>query len=172
MIWFTSDTHYGHKKVIEYCNRPFAGVDEMDEALIARWNALVSPDDHVYHLGDFAMGPDLAARTKALRKQLKGKITLILGNHDRTVSFAQDAGFDEVLKVWTGELDGLKVWMRHHPPARPEGWCGEYDLLLCGHVHEKWLHHGKVVNVGVDQWGYAPVTLNELLFVAREGRRR
>ena len=37
-IWFTSDTHFYHNKIVEYCQRPFASVEEMNEELIARWN--------------------------------------------------------------------------------------------------------------------------------------
>lgn len=39
-IWFTSDTHFFHDKVVEYSQRPFAGVEEMNEGLIARWNSV------------------------------------------------------------------------------------------------------------------------------------
>ena len=37
-IWFTSDTHFFHDKIVEYSQRPFASVEEMNEELIARWN--------------------------------------------------------------------------------------------------------------------------------------
>ena len=29
-VWFTSDTHFGHAKIIEYCDRPFANVQEKE----------------------------------------------------------------------------------------------------------------------------------------------
>ena len=33
-VWFTADTHIGHRNIIRYCKRPFACVEEMNEALI------------------------------------------------------------------------------------------------------------------------------------------
>ena len=54
-VFFTADTHYGHRAVVDYCHRPFVDEKEMDEAMIERWNAVVQPGDLVYHLGDFAL---------------------------------------------------------------------------------------------------------------------
>ena len=47
-VFFTADEHYGHGQVIAYCQRPFASLEEMDEALIERHNALVKKKDLVY----------------------------------------------------------------------------------------------------------------------------
>ena len=46
-VWFTSDTHFGHKNVIPYCNRPWETVEEMNEALINNWNSVVKENDIV-----------------------------------------------------------------------------------------------------------------------------
>jgi calcineurin-like phosphoesterase family protein len=53
-IWFSSDTHYGHKRIIELAKRPFSSVEEMDEVMIERHNARVRPGDQFFHVGDFA----------------------------------------------------------------------------------------------------------------------
>ena len=50
-VWFTADTHFGHKNIIRYCQRPFVDVEEMNRVLIENWNSVVSPDDLVFHLG-------------------------------------------------------------------------------------------------------------------------
>lgn len=52
--FFTADHHFGHAGAIQMCGRPFASVDEMTRELVARWNAVVSPRDGIWHLGDFA----------------------------------------------------------------------------------------------------------------------
>ena len=51
-IWFTSDTHFGHKNIIQYCSRPWDNVEKMNEDIINNWNAIVKPNDIVFHLGD------------------------------------------------------------------------------------------------------------------------
>ena len=60
-IWFTSDTHFSHAGIVEerFANRrPFASIEEHDEALIANWNGCIGQGDTVYHLGDFSLSRD------------------------------------------------------------------------------------------------------------------
>lgn len=71
-IWFTSDTHFYHNKIVEYCQRPFASVEEMNEELIARWNSVVHRDGIVFHLGDFGFGG--AEKWNKILDRLKGRI--------------------------------------------------------------------------------------------------
>lgn len=79
--FFTSDTHFGHANIINLCNRPFKDVNHMNDMLVENWNSVVSDDDTVFHLGDFALGG--SAVWSNVLSRLKGKIYLILGNHDR-----------------------------------------------------------------------------------------
>jgi calcineurin-like phosphoesterase family protein len=51
--YFTSDNHFGHKNIINYCNRPFNNIEHMHQEMIDRWNSVVNPEDIVFHLGDF-----------------------------------------------------------------------------------------------------------------------
>lgn len=79
--FFTSDTHFGHANIIRLCNRPFQNVEEMNEVLIENWNKVVSKDDTVFHLGDFAFGG--SSVWNSIIPRLNGHINLIIGNHDR-----------------------------------------------------------------------------------------
>lgn len=72
-------THFGHSNIIQFCDRPFASVEEMDYNLIKNWNEKVPPDGLVFHLGDFGWGG--YQEYKKIRDQLNGKIILIKGNH-------------------------------------------------------------------------------------------
>lgn len=81
MIFFTSDTHFLHRNILKHCpNRKFESVEEHDEHLINAWNSVVSRDDVIFHLGDFAFGP--IESSFLILDRLKGKKVLITGNHD------------------------------------------------------------------------------------------
>ena len=75
--WIISDTHFFHVNVGRYCNRP----DNWQELIIKNWNDLISPEDTVLHLGDFAFGK--RSNFDILTEVLNGRIILIRGNHDR-----------------------------------------------------------------------------------------
>ena len=74
-VFFTADHHFGHKNIIEYANRPFASVQEMNETLIARWNDVVGEDDEVYHLGDVGLAS--SGKLRHILNQLRG-------NHEKS----------------------------------------------------------------------------------------
>ena len=79
-VFFTSDTHFYHANIINFCKRPFANVETMNEALIENWNAVVGANDIVFHLGDFCFGG--SAEWTNILNRLNGRIYLIVGNHD------------------------------------------------------------------------------------------
>ena len=170
--FFTSDTHLGHARIIELSKRPFANVDEMNEAIIQKWNAVVGPGDTVYHLGDAFMGPP---ETVQLRKRLNGRFILIKGNHDKKDALLLSAGVDEIHRRLEIELDGYKLYLAHipvhlpdptersYPPDLVRDPPKYYDYFLCGHVHGQWKRQGKTINVGVDVSDFTPLTLEQLL---------
>lgn len=81
-IFFTSDTHFGHARIIELSNRPFRDVKHMNEELVRRWNDVVGPEDKVFHMGDVALGA--FEDSMSYVAQLNGYKVLVEGNHDRT----------------------------------------------------------------------------------------
>jgi len=87
--FFTADTHFGHANIINYSNRPFATVEEMNETLIRSWNSTVSPEDCAYILGDFAYRS--AKPIEEYLKRLNGEKHLLSGNHERSY-FNTDKG--------------------------------------------------------------------------------
>ena len=96
-IWFIGDSHFNHRMIIPYCNRPFATVSEMNKTLIDNWNKVVRKEDKVIMNGDFA----LSGKDKIIEigQQLNGRKTLVLGNHDgASLKTYYDAGFEMVSK--------------------------------------------------------------------------
>lgn len=81
-VFFISDTHFGHRGIIEFSAtkpfRPFATIEEHDEELVRRWNFVVGVKDTVWHLGDFCFGK----RTLEIAARLNGNKKLVMGNHD------------------------------------------------------------------------------------------
>ncbi len=184
MIYFTSDPHYWHANVIAYCGRPHRDVHDMNEALIAGWNEVVTPEDTVYCLGDFS----LAYRpVEIVSPRLNGKKFLVPGNHDFCHSYNKKSRNPEKRAEWIKKyeengwivlpeqaelnIEGVgSVQMCHHPfvldgkDDKYENWRPKDDgrWLLCGHVHEKWKFRDKMINVGVDQWNFKPVSIEEI----------
>jgi calcineurin-like phosphoesterase family protein len=126
--WFTSDTHFGHKKILEYEKeaRPFETVEEMNEHLITAWNETVNPKDIVFHLGDFAFG----AVNVAIADRLNGHKRLIMGNHDCH-------SFDLYVRHFQ-RLFGAHYWKRcilTHIPVHPRNLGNRFFLNVHGHLH-------------------------------------
>jgi calcineurin-like phosphoesterase family protein len=158
-IYYCSDHHWGHNNIIKYSNRPFADVDEMNEAMIARWNSRVEPNDTVYHLGDVAFMP--AKRFESIANRLNGIIHLCPGNHDS----------DDLLAMnrWASvhpyrEIRDLnkKVVLSHYSHRV---WNGSHkgSLMLYGHSHGSLPGSNQSLDVGVDCWDYYPVTMREIM---------
>lgn len=132
-VWFTSDTHFNHKRIIEFSNRPFADVPEMNEELIRRWNDTVPPDGVVFHLGDFAFGK--APDWRAILDQLHGRIYLVMGNHDyRNYTKAVESRFVKVAQQMSIRVGNQPIILNHNPFLC---YGGAYDgtWQLFGHVH-------------------------------------
>ena len=78
--FYIADWHYGHAHALDFDNRPFKTVDEMNAALVERWNAVVQRGDIVYILGDmFFRHPD----PESILIRLKGQKHLIIQPHKK-----------------------------------------------------------------------------------------
>ena len=185
-VWFTSDTHFGHKNIITYCNRPFPDVVAMNQGLVDRWNAVVGEQDSVWVLGDVVWGSVSSAAPWL--SQLKGQKNLIPGNHDsvwaghkhpskpgewKQFGFRVMKGNERIV------YPDFKVTACHFPYVTAHYTDERYDQykprdkgewLLHGHVHDAWYVQGRQINVGVDVWNWQPVHLETIREIMREGR--
>jgi calcineurin-like phosphoesterase family protein len=155
-LFFTADTHFGHKNVMKYCNRPFSSVEEMNDSIINTWNSVVGELDTVVHLGDFSfLKPD---ESRKVMEQLNGHIILVRGNHDYD-KIIDACGFSDVvdfleLKVYE-EVDGgihQPISCMHYPMAVwPSSHYGAWHIH--GHSHGTYKQGiGKRLDVGWDVW--------------------
>ena len=85
MIYVASDLHLEHENIIDYCDRPFETVDEMNETLVENWNTVVSPEDTVLYLGDLVPFERQDHVVLDWLEKLHGEIIFIRGNHDKAV---------------------------------------------------------------------------------------
>ena len=109
MIYFTSDLHLGHSKIIKLSGRPFENIDEMNRALIQNWNAVVGRNDEVYILGDLSYKAN-ADDVNAWLKKLSGIKYLIKGNHDK---YLNQPEFNQDAFKWVKDYFLLKCRCRH-----------------------------------------------------------
>lgn len=178
-VFFTSDTHFGHSNIIKYCQRPFNSAEHMDEVLISNWNEVVSPQDIVFHLGDFCFGSD--KEWIKILQRLNGTKYLILGNHDlkkiANSSQIQDY-FADINMQMRVVVDKQKMLLNHYPFLCFEG--GYQNVWqLFGHVHsskhstgldkERLVHlFPTQYDVGVDNNNYRPVSFAQVSQIITE----
>lgn len=167
-IWFISDTHFSHESMLKFTNetgglvRPeFSSIEDMDETMVERWNAVVRPSDHIYHLGDVAMRrPHLQ-----IVKRLNGHKRLIFGNHDifDYKSYAE-VGFKKLMSY---RVFGNLIFS--HIPIHPLS-VGRFAGNVHGHIHERDEFGPQYLNISVERIAYQPVSLEEVRsrFAARE----
>lgn len=161
-VFVISDTHFGHENIIQFCGRPFANADEMDEAILTNWNETVKDDDIIYHLGDvyFGKSPDFLYK-------LKGRKRLILGNHDNPKDQVLSKVFEKIMlwRKWP-EYQVILSHMPLHETALPPNK-GKYSfekyINIHGHIHNNVPPSQHHVNVSVEQTNYSPVELEAVL---------
>ncbi len=169
MIYYIADPHFGHENIIRLCDRPFESVEEMDRIMIENWNRRVHGNDRVYVLGDmfYHCEPD---RVTWVLGQLKGRKTLIVGNHDGSwmSKVPVNEYFEQVemmMEVWDTHICTLC----HYPML---SWRKQKtSYMIYGHIHNNteedyWpliRARDHMLNAGVEINSYMPVTFDELV---------
>lgn len=167
MIWFTSDTHFNHRNIIKYCNRPFVSVEEMNEKIINNFNSLVGTKDTVFHLGDFCIQHRLDEWMYFLQR-LNGRIHLIKGNHDSKKILKKLDDVKELHNklIWIKDfyyINRLNIALMHYSMRIwPKSHHGSIHLF--GHSHGTLqLPEGiKSMDVGVDTNNFYPYSYDEI----------
>ena len=172
-------TFVSHNKEFLYEPRGFTSIEEMNEAIVERWNEVVKPNDIIYNLGDFAMN-DVDTAISYIQR-LNGHIIWIAGNHD------SKAKIDKILGAcwqqdlsYAGYADVLKVhkfifYLSHYPTLTgnmdddKEPWQRVWNLHGHTHSQEKWDATVPLAyNVCMDAHNCYPVNIEEIIANIRE----
>jgi calcineurin-like phosphoesterase family protein len=172
MIWFTSDTHFGHSNIAgptvskwKSGYRDFESLDQMNDIIINNINKYVQEDDELYHLGDFAFRDVYKYRNRIICKN----IHLILGNHDKLkahhIPLFKSVQYYKELTINKQKIIllhyAMRVWNRH----------GNGSIHLYGHSHNSIdNNHGKSMDVGIDAiynitGEYKPINVEDVLSI-------
>lgn len=147
--YYTSDSHFHHKNILAFENRPYGTLEAMNRGLIEEWNSVVKKDDTVYHIGDFVFGS--YAKWVEILEQLNGNIILIMGNHDSSKvvkRLLNDGYIKELHEVGIKrKVEGYTLWLSHYPMEIGHRPC-KYSIH--GHIHCNESSYVSQVNVGVD----------------------
>ena len=169
-LFFTSDLHIFHNKILEYDNRPFHNIDEMHNTLIENWNQKVNQNSIIYYLGDLSFSN--FDNTKDFVSKLNGKIYYIMGNHDRKKDLIKLNRFEEIYEygteVWIkDEKENHHVIMSHYPIY---SWNRKHhnSIMLHGHCHHSlddtdFHKENRILDVGCNGHNYFPISFGEVL---------
>lgn len=167
-VFFTSDMHFYHENIIKYSSRPFESVEDMNEKLISNWNSVVSKNDIVYDLGDFAFSN--IKNIKGILKRLNGKHFFIYGNHDHVICKNKKTLLEEKLFFSIENYKSIKINDKNivlfHYGCRvwDKSFYGSWHLY--GHSHGTLPPLGKSVDVGIDSKfihdEYRPTSFDEI----------
>jgi len=163
MIWFTSDLHFGDRRLSLYArDLYFNNSDEYEEEILEMWEDFVEENDTVYVLGDVAFDIDSCL----LLNQLPGEKILIRGNYDLDSMTAKPGVtnclitvFDEIYDELILKIDGIPFYLNHFPEK-----CRSDMFNLTGHIHGAWRVQRNMINVGIDAWNYTLVDKDHILF--------
>lgn len=191
-IGLTSDTHYGHANIIQYCLRPWLSDAELtevqkgnkikvsddtlrrhDDALVERINDTLGPDDVLIHAGDVAWRGLETLREFRERVRVR-EIYFTVGNHDKEEDLCEVFGRERVAERFALTVGEQLAIVDHYPADR---WHNSHygSWLLFGHCHGA-LNAARRTNpaysmsidIGVDSHDFRPWLWPELVALFAE----
>ena len=166
--YILSDTHFGHKKILDFERFNFKSIEEHDDFIVEKWNSVIKEKDIVYHLGDviFAQSKD---SLQCILSKLNGYKILIKGNHDKkTNNYYLKNGFDEVYNHPVYYSDN--IILSHQPVL--EAYNNPYVINIHGHLHGANLNLKNFICVAMDQIHYTPVNIEAIVKISNELKTR
>lgn len=161
MKYFIADLHNYDHNLIVYENRPFADCETMRNEMINRWNETVNDSDEIFLLGDIG-NPEILL-------ELKGKITIVLGNHDNYDNIINVVGGRQDIEISRYPILVDACLLSHEPLTFMPPECPY--LNIHGHTHRfsygllnrKWEDGNRYFCVSVEQINYTPISQKEIV---------
>lgn len=171
-IFLTSDLHFCHNQEFLYKPRGFDSIEEMNEAIVERWNSVVKSDDMVFILGDLMLNDN----EKALEyiKRLNGWLLVVWGNHDSEARqnlirekypTIMEMGYAHQFKHHK-----LTCYLSHYPTLTAnydDKHFSQHVINFHGHTHQQtnWINPANpfTYHVGLDSHNCTPVHIEEAI---------
>lgn len=163
MRFFTSDWHLNETRITSDFNpffRPFKSIEEQNQVIIDKCNALVGPNDELIHLGDVAIDE---AGVKMMDKIICKNRTLIIGNYDEDKLDLLSKYFKVMHTEAITKVNGVEYYLNHYPVTAIKSFPNKMSIV--GHIHGLWKVQPNMINVGVDAWNYEPLDENKIKFI-------
>jgi calcineurin-like phosphoesterase family protein len=127
-IWLTTDTHFGHQKMLEF-GRP----ENFETKIMENIKKAVKPEDLLIHLGDFCIGKDEYWHEFYFFHTPAARNILVRGNHDRkSYSWYVKNKWSSVVDSLDICLYGKRIRLSHEPSyGHPS-----FDINVHGHFHD------------------------------------
>ena len=174
-IFVCSDLHLSHDRSFIWSARGFNSVEEMNEAIIERFNSKVSPEDEVYICGDLCLGGgelEILEKNMALIERLNGHIHVILGNHDtpaRIAMYAMCKNVEEIVYATMIHYRGYHFYLSHFPTLTAnleKESLKQCTINLFGHTHSMDPFYNDMpfmYNIAMDAHNCYPVLLDDAI---------
>jgi len=169
-----ADPHFSHIGVTRFTRadgsplRPWDDVEEMNEALVEKYNAVVKPNDKVYFMGDCTMNKNKIH----ILSRLNGDKILIKGNHDNATLDSYREYFRDIRACHE-----MNAGLLTHIPVH-DSQLERYAFNIHGHLHANQVMLPKSIDksgnivysdeidprylcVSVEQIDYTPILLEE-----------
>jgi calcineurin-like phosphoesterase family protein len=163
-VFVTSNQQFGRKGAIRSYKRPFDDVDEMNLQLVEAWNSVVSDEDIVYVLGNFAWDPETL---EVITKNLNGDIIVISGEYDNAVrDVAEIEGIIDIEYLYNAieehpEIDAtLSYWPLSVWPNKNKG---SYSIIGFPGKEYKTNHKSRIINCACDYWEFKPIEISKMI---------
>lgn len=179
-VWFTSDTHFGHKRIPFYAKRRFclsdqeeqvldslwevgdrnkskwspswASISKMDEYLIRQINQVVGKDDILWHLGDFCFGRknEIAEVARKYRARINCRNVFLILGNHDNPTIK--TVFDKCYENYEIKVNSQNIVLSHYSYVF---WNRSHygSWMLYGHAHgsaEKWLDENMPGRLSMD----------------------